>query len=148
MASVVPSVGHDLFDAHHRGIQARMEGLRQRFEARDAGGVAVALDALCDEVMVHFASEDALMEAHAYPERTAHRASHHLFQADLEAIRREVHAQGLGDRVEDWILRRGPEWFRFHVETNDAPLAVHLARRTAAGIVAAALHGTGGPHES
>jgi hemerythrin-like metal-binding protein len=134
-----PSVGHDLLDAHHRVIAGCLERLQERLAARDRDGLAEILNTLWDEVLVHFASEDALMEAQLYPERTAHRVSHQLFQEDLDQLRAELSLHGFTERVEDSICRRLPDWFEYHVVTNDMPLAVHLARRTAAGIVAAAM---------
>ena len=134
-----PSVGHALLDEQHRILRARLEALEERFSAGDRDGVLSALDALREEVLVHFASEDALMEAQAYPERSAHRASHGLFQQDLERLKGELCSRGLDESTGEAVRRRVPEWFDFHVRTNDAPLAQYLARRTAAGLVAAAL---------
>jgi hemerythrin-like metal-binding protein len=134
-----PNVGHELLDAHHRVIAGCLERLQERLAARDRDGVAETLNTLWDEVLVHFASEDALMEAQAYPERMAHRVSHQFFQEDLDRLRSELSLHGFTERVEDTICRRLPDWFEYHVVTNDAPLAVHLARRTAAGIVGAAM---------
>jgi len=139
MSRLDPGVGHALFDEQHRALRARLEALSERVLARDRDGVLSALDALREEVIVHFASEDALMETHAYPERSAHRASHGLFQEDLERLRGDLRTHGLDESTGEAILRRVPEWFDFHVRTNDAPLAQYLARRTAAGLVAAAL---------
>ena len=142
MSHFDPSVGHDLLDAHHRVIAGCLEQLRERLAAKDRDGLVEVLNHLWDEVLVHFASEDALMEAQAYPERMAHRVSHQLFQEDLDRLRSELAGHGFSERVEDAIARRLPDWFEYHVVTNDVPLAVHLARRTAAGIVAATMKGS------
>ncbi len=136
---VVPglSVGHPTIDSQHGGIFSRMDELRRRVETGDAPAAALALSALWDEVVVHFATEDAMMEGHLYPERAAHRASHHLFLRDLDGLKAQLGAAGLSDEIAVWA-RRIREWFAFHVQTNDAPLVRHLARQHAARIVAAA----------
>ena len=139
MSRLEPSVGHALFDEQHRALRARLEALSERVLARDRDGALSALEALREEVLVHFASEDASMEAQAYPERSAHRASHGLFQQDLERLAGDLRARGLDESTGEALVRRVPEWFDFHVRTNDVPLARYLARRTAASLVAAAL---------
>lgn len=131
-------VGHGILDAQHDRMLARIAELGRCVEAEDAAACASSLAALWDETVAHFAGEDAMMEEHAYPERTAHRSAHHLFLEDLKALLREVNEQGITPDVASWALHRMPEWVKFHIQANDAPLAQFVARRTAARIVAVA----------
>jgi hemerythrin len=130
------TVGHDAIDAQHRGMLLRIAKVQERVAAEDAAGAATALAGLWDETVGHFATEEALMEAHAYPERTPHRTAHHLFLEDLKALMRELREQGLSEDVATWARQRIPEWLTFHIETNDAPLARFVIRRTAARALA------------
>lgn len=129
------TVGHPEIDAQHRALLRIIEEVHRAAGAGDRAVTRQALAALWDESVGHFATEEALMEEHAYPERNAHRTAHHLFLEDLKALLTELDANGLGDEVVGWATQRVPEWIAFHVETNDAPLARYLARRTAARLL-------------
>lgn len=130
-------IGHGILDAHHEAMLARISELRQSVEAKDAGGAVAALAALWDETVIHFATEDSLMEEHLYPERSAHRRAHHLFVEDLKALIREAKEHGVSSEVAEWALERLPGWVKFHIQANDAPLAQFVVRKTAARIIAA-----------
>jgi hemerythrin-like metal-binding protein len=125
------AVGHDVIDAEHRGMMQRVAELRARVEAGDAPGAAAALAGLWGATVGHFASEEALMEQFAYPERRAHGGAHQLFLGDLKALMGELAEDGLTEDVAAWARQRVPEWITFHIETNDAPLARFVARRLA-----------------
>ena len=126
-------VGHPLVDAQHGAILHLVGEVHRCVRERNAAATRKALAALWDETVGHFATEEALMEEHAYPERNAHRTAHRLFLEDLEALLDESAEQGLTEEVGAWALYRVPEWISFHIETNDAPLAKFIARKAAAG---------------
>lgn len=139
-------VGHEQIDAQHRAIVRQLMEASERAEAEDRAGVEAALLRLWDETVGHFATEEALMEAHGYPERAAHRSSHHLFLEDLKGLLTAIREHGLDEDVKAWATQRAPEWIAFHIQANDAPLARFLARRTAARLVAGA-RGEPGPQK-
>lgn len=139
------AVGHPEIDAQHRAILRLMDEVQRAVEADDAAATRSALSALWDETVGHFATEDALMEEYAYPERNAHRTAHHLFLEDVKTLVRELDSEGLTDEVATWASQRMPEWITFHVETNDAPLSRYLARKTAARALSAAGEGSSAP---
>lgn len=139
MSSLEPKAGRDAIDVQHRAIFAFLSELEQSLAAKDAAGAMAALDRIWDEMVGHFGTEEALMEAHAYPERAAHGSAHHLFLEDLRALIAEQRASGLSDRVLAWAKVRMPEWIQFHVRTNDIPLERFLLRKAAARIVSGAL---------
>ncbi len=125
------AVGHDVIDAGHRRMMQGVAEVRARVEASDAPGAAAGLAGLWDATVGHFASEEALMEQFAYPERRAHGGAHQLFLGDLKRLIDELAERGLTDEVAAWARQRVPEWITFHIETNDAPLARFVARRSA-----------------
>ena len=129
-------VGHPEMDAQHHAIQHLVNDVHRALGAADVPGTLRALEALWNGCVSHFANEDSLMEEYAYPERNPHRTAHHLFLEDLKELLRVAESEGLSDKVGTWALTRVPEWLAFHIETNDAPLARHIARRTAARVVA------------
>jgi hemerythrin len=132
-------VGHDDIDAQHEAILRRFGEARHALGAADSAALGVALARIWDDMVGHFATEEALMDELAYPERAAHRTAHHLFLEDLKALLRERETQGITEDVASWSLRRLPEWLAFHIQTNDGPLARYAARKTARSIIASAL---------
>jgi hemerythrin-like metal-binding protein len=130
-------VGHPVIDAEHRAILNVVAEVRRLVDAGDASGVREAVAELWDVTVGHFATEEALMEEYAYPERVAHRGAHQLFLEDVKALLGELAERGLGEDAASWARQRVPEWITFHIETNDAPLARFLARKVAQRSVAA-----------
>jgi hemerythrin-like metal-binding protein len=137
MAFGAVRVGHPEIDAQHEAIAQLVEDLRDAVERADLGGAQAEVEALWSASVSHFATEEALMEEHCYPERNPHRTAHHLFLEDLKALVQAIADRGLTEEVAGWAVRRVPEWIAFHVETNDVPLARYLARRAAPGAAAA-----------
>ncbi len=133
-------VGNEAIDSQHQAMLACMAQLGRCVDGRDPAGSATALDALWEATVANFAFEEDLMAEHAYPEREAHRAAHHLFLQDLQALMRDLREKGLEERIAAWALQRLPDWLTFHIQTNDAPLALFAVRRLAARVVAEA-HG-------
>ncbi len=131
------SVGHAEIDAQHQGLLLLVADVRRAVEARDLDAARSAVEALWNASVSHFATEDALMEEYAYPERNPHRTAHHLFLEDLKALVRALADDGLTDEVAGWAVQRVPDWMIFHVETNDVPLGRYLARKAAARVLAA-----------
>ena len=72
------------------------------------------------------------MEESLYPERGRHRVAHEVFLTDLQQLQAELRLGGVSPLVREWVRVRAPEWLRFHIAVNDAPLGHHLARRPAA----------------
>ena len=129
-------IGHPELDAQHHAVLHLLGDVHRAIGAGDLEGTRSALQALWHGCVSHFANEDALMDEYAYPERNAHRTGHHLFLEDLKELLRVAQEQGLTEKVSTWALKRVPEWMTFHIETNDAPLARHIARCTAARVLA------------
>jgi hemerythrin-like metal-binding protein len=123
-----PILGAAELDAPHADLLRRAEELAAAAAARDeARALGVALD-LLQATAIHFAHEDELMERSAYPDRAPHRSAHDLFLQDLHLMTEEIEDAGVTPRVADWATGRLPQWFRYHIEKNDRPLARHLER--------------------
>lgn len=125
---------HDLIldvedlDRPHAVLVARLATAGALLDAPRAE-LEQAVSAFIDDLMAHLAAEEALMEETLYPERARHKSAHEMFVSDLLQLREELREKGPTPVVGEWIRTRIPEWFRFHVKVNDAPLAAHLARR-------------------
>ncbi len=121
-------VGWDEIDAQHKEIFVRLADLHSRVEQGDEFGAQAAFDALADTMVLHFATEQDLMDRSSYPERAAHKGAHDLFLQDLHALLTELNEVGLTEVVNEWVRDRMTEWLTFHIRTNDLPLGRHLAR--------------------
>jgi hemerythrin-like metal-binding protein len=126
------------FEAQHQALHRLIAELQQAVNAEDLAATRSVLDTVWSDVVSHFAMEDAAMEEYAYPERNPHRTAHHLFISDMKALLAKLGEQGLTEEVSSWAVERMPEWFRYHIETNDVPLERFLARRAAARLLAGA----------
>ena len=147
MTSITPfiqEVGYEQMDAQHRTMGSCMMELARRAAAADVTGTAAALEALWDETVTHFALEEDLMVTQGYPERDAHRAAHQLFLEHLRELMRLLTDEGVSEEAAVRAQHQVPDWFTFHVETNDAPLARFLVRKAASRMVSNAL-GEPGP---
>jgi hemerythrin-like metal-binding protein len=125
--SAAPSLGNAELDRQHELIFERvaeavaaMDGSRATAEA--------ALGRLADAFVEHFATEEALIDASAFPEGARHRAAHELFHADFRQLQAALAELGPTPELADWVRLRVAEWLRFHILVNDARLADHLAR--------------------
>ena len=135
-------VGWEEIDAQHKEILVRVADLHDRLEQGDEFGAQAALAALTDTVVLHFATEQDLMERSGYPDRAGHQGAHDLFLQDLHDLSAELDEMGFSEHVIDWVRGRMTEWITFHIRTNDLPLGRHLSRlRHRAGAVPA-------PHKS
>ena len=131
MALFDARVGHPEIDPQHQAMLSYLAELGSRAEGGDAGGTAVVLNGLWGETVSHFALEEDLMGSSSYPERHAHRTAHQLFLQDVQGLKRLLEQRGPDEEFAT-RLKRIAEWFAYHVETNDRPLAHFLSRRTAA----------------
>lgn len=123
-----PVLDHPDLDAPHADLLTRAADVARAAQARQARNVATLVDGLLTAAAQHFAFEEEVMDRTAYPGRVAHRTAHDLFLQDLHASAREIEDHGVSPRVLDWATGRLQEWLRFHMETNDRPLAAHLKR--------------------
>jgi hemerythrin-like metal-binding protein len=122
------TLNHQDLDADH------VELFRKLAAAAAAVGVSAraltdAMELLSEAFLAHVAREDALMAGSGYPEREAHRSAHDFFLAALARVGAAVAGRGPSADEVDWLQARAPEWLRFHVRVNDAPLVAWLARR-------------------
>ena len=87
-----------------------------------------AVAALGDVLVTHFSSEEGFMAETLYPDRARHKAAHDLFLQDYAQLGKELEA-GLSDLAVHWLTVRVPEWVKFHIGVNDAPLGQFLVSR-------------------
>lgn len=122
------TVHDEELDLQHAGVFHALEAAAAALDGPRAA-LERAFGAFVEAVLGHVAAEERRMDEALYPDRVRHRAAHELFVADLVRLREELLATGATPTIRDGVLRRVPEWLRFHILVNDIPLAAHLARR-------------------
>ena len=123
------TLDHDALDGDHRALFRLLATALDAAVRGARAPLVAAIGAFADEAAAHLAAEDRLMEESRYPDRARHRAAHDLFLADVQRLRAESDAQGPSLPIVEALRVRVPEWLRFHILMNDAPLARHLASR-------------------
>jgi hemerythrin len=121
-----PILGARDLDAPHADLLRRAAELAEAAHARDDRRAVQIGDGLLEATAVHFAFENDLMEQTSYPDRAPHRSAHDLFLQDLHLMVEELEEAGVTPRVVEWSTGRLPQWFRYHIEKNDRPLARHV----------------------
>ncbi|MHA6847733.1 bacteriohemerythrin [Ralstonia syzygii] len=122
-------LGDAATDANHAAFCTLLNAVA---DASDADFLP-ALDAFVAHTEVHFAEENAWMEAAEFPPRHCHRNEHDNVLALCREVRRRV-ADGDGDGDGDMALGRRlaaelPAWFAQHVDVMDRMMTTWLAQR-------------------
>jgi hemerythrin len=112
--------GVEEIDDQHRELFARVDRLLEASRARRGKEeVSSLLDFLAGYVVEHFASEEGRMAAALYPELERHVEDHRQFASELEALRREVRAEGPTPLLVIRVGTRVTEWLRDHIYRTD-----------------------------
>ncbi|MBG0775996.1 MAG: hemerythrin family protein [Desulfovibrionaceae bacterium] len=121
------SVGNEEVDAQHKRLLA-LVGETEEMVRAGAGHEAMqrALKELCDYVVVHFATEEALMDPETYPEYVRHLGEH------MECTTRaldflESFSEGRGAEPAEFLSFAG-DWIMEHVLDTDQTLRRFLER--------------------
>ena len=122
------TVGFEEIDRQHRRLIESMDSASAAARTGDLAAVRAAVAALGDELVTHFSSEEGFMAETLYPDRARHKAAHDLFLQDFAQLGKELDA-GLSELAVHWLTVRVPEWVKFHIGVNDAPLGQYLTAR-------------------
>ena len=121
-------VGVDQIDREHRQLFEIAARTYDSVGAGDATAQAVirrSVAELIEYTATHFASEEGLMEAAAYPELAAHRLEHqHLLSraSDME-MRVEIGDPSMAMELPRFIYR----WLTEHIEASDKKFGTFVA---------------------
>ena len=128
-------------DDEHRKLYAVYNAIRTSLQ--DENGV-VDLKSLCGELLAftrdHFAREEELMAAHAYPDLEAHRKLHRTFLQQIEDIWTFVRSGGEPDDYLARFLVLGfiGKWLKMHTMVVDRKfgdwLALHVRQEVPEGV--------------
>jgi hemerythrin len=122
------AVGHARIDEDHKQLFALAEAVVEPlFSTAEHQPKEATLRALIDFARKHFAYEQELMRASAYPDAEAHEKFHESLLAELETYCARVHSgsntnpAGLIAYLWNWLI--------LHIQSADRQLAAWLAQR-------------------
>jgi hemerythrin-like metal-binding protein len=124
--SAALDTGHPALDEQHRELFRRHAEALDSARRGDAEAARAALAGLLDRTREHFAFEEKLMAEAGYPQRELHGQAHSQCMEDLVALVGEGARDPCSAGLRLWLESRYASWWRWHVRSNDAPLARHL----------------------
>ncbi|BDG04225.1 bacteriohemerythrin [Anaeromyxobacter oryzae] len=129
------SVGVPEIDVQHEELFERVDALESAILRRDRAAAVRVLRFLLEYVRLHFAAEEALMAAFAYPARAAHEAEHAGFARTIEDLARVLDAEGATAALVHRMEREVSSWLRDHVFSTDLALGWYVRERRGAEVM-------------
>ena len=124
------SVQIGVFDEHHRNIFQLLNRLHEAILLHEGrAAVGVLLDELIDHTRWHFAAEELLMQAFAFPEALAHELDHERQLRVLLEFREQFADQG--EQFVTLMLEYMGSWLIRHILTTDRHYSAFFAERGA-----------------
>jgi hemerythrin len=121
------AVGVEVIDAQHRELFRRISSL---VEAMGTGQgkdqVADVIRFLGDYVVVHFQTEEQLMDQRGFPEAVAHKKEHADFAATLARLKAQLTAEGPSAALAIDVNNKVCNWMVRHLLGTDRTLATFL----------------------
>lgn len=118
-------LGHDAIDRQHEAlfdIVNRLHDAMRSGKTREEQGNILAF--LGTYTIEHFAAEEALMEASAYPGLAAHRAEHEDLLRQFEELQEKYEAGSMTLSI--MAMHFLKDWLTHHIQEVDQQLANHL----------------------
>lgn len=112
-------------DAQHRQLVSLINQLNEAMLLRQGrAALTEILARLIDETRAHFAAEETLMIAHAYPDYEGHRQQHEKLLKQIVALHKEFEA---GDILLSFaIMLDLKAWALRHISSSDKRLGLYL----------------------
>ncbi len=112
--------GVEEIDEQHRELFRRIAQLLEASRSRSSRAEVVRLLEFLDGYVIeHFAAEERLMQLSHYPNVDGHREEHRRFVKELEALRKELDAEGPTPLFVIRVGNRVTEWLREHIYRTD-----------------------------
>ncbi len=125
------AIGHAEIDEQHEEIFRRYGALVEVMASGEVADLSPLFDFLGGYAVEHFAAEERLMAAAAYPGANVHAAAHARFVREyaelVELWRANGTTHGVAVKTRTWI----GDWLRAHISGVDQSLARYLRGRRA-----------------
>ncbi len=120
------SVRNAEIDRQHRTIFGLLNKLYESLQDKESvAPVAEMLERLSEYAIVHFRSEESLMEANNFPELEAHRTEHNKFRHKVPQLKRDFE-QTFGDMTIDVFVFL-KDWWINHILTTDQKYVPYIS---------------------
>lgn len=120
------SIGVPEIDRQHRELFERIDAFEDAVLSRDRSAASRTLAFLRDYARLHFAAEETLMKAVAYPARQVHEAEHAHFAGVVEGLAASLAEDGPTAALVHRIQRELTAWVPEHVYSTDQALGWYL----------------------
>ncbi|MDD4913617.1 MAG: hemerythrin family protein [Methylococcales bacterium] len=118
--------GHAVMDQDHEVFLT----LLNRLAAADSNAFPTLFQQLFEQTEQHFEWEHKLMQQHAFPATSEHKAEHQRVVGEFKQFKTRID-RGLIAFGRPFVADRLPQWFKLHVATMDYALVAHIGRQAA-----------------
>ena len=108
-------------DEQHQELFRLLNGLHETAAGGDRAAIGKQLDGLIDYVVMHFQTEEKLMQEKAYADFAAHKAEHDKLVGTCAGLQKKFHA-GEAEVNQD-TTRFVKDWLDTHIPKVDKPYA-------------------------
>ena len=112
------SVGNTLVDAYHHIFFQMVDEFRTALTEQASAAMADRIAFLVDYTLMHFDSEEKLMEKVGYPDLDPHKEQHRLFREKMLDLQRRYQEADGGVGSEE-VLYLIQDWFSHHILGTD-----------------------------
>jgi hemerythrin-like metal-binding protein len=120
--------GYTRLDRPHREIERCIRDLAEAFRARDLSAARGQACLLVEKLGEHFADEEEMMRAAAWPHLVHHAECHAHLLFQVRRFERHIAVNPLTPDIASWAMKRLPELIRYHVMATDFGFAKHAVR--------------------
>ena len=121
------SVGNPLIDAYHHIFFQMVEEFRTALTLDPPPSMEDRISFLVDYTLMHFESEEKLMEKAGYPDSEAHKQTHRVFRDKMLDLQRRYRLDP-GAVKADELLCLVQDWFANHILGTDMEFKPYLGK--------------------
>jgi len=119
--------GHEKIDEQHKQLFSALNKIADAFQ-HDKGSDEVfkTLDFLTDYTVMHFQTEEELMEEYKYPGYASHKNSHNDFKATVGDLTKRLRSEGPSEDLIATVTTIVGDWLISHIRVDDIKMAAYL----------------------
>ncbi|UZN22413.1 bacteriohemerythrin [bacterium 3DAC] len=115
-------------DMQHRSLVNSLNKLVEKYDT-NPGEIKEILDFLVDYVLLHFETEETLMDKYAYPDMDEHVKEHRAFTKDLNKLMDDFIMLGPSPEMERRIEKGLVSWIENHIMNVDKKMGKYLKEK-------------------
>ena len=121
-------IGIPEVDMQHRSLISSLNKLVSKYE-QNPGEIKDMIDFLVDYVLLHFDTEERLMEQYEYPDIDEHIEEHRAFTKRLNKLMDDFMLSGPSPEMEKRIEEDLVLWIREHIMKIDKKMGMYLKEK-------------------